>query len=184
MAPPRHGGAIRRVQETKEAGLAVTAYGGIAAYTKLGLQLLRLQALEHELDYIEHAEPLKPLTRALWSGEYAIVEWMRAPKPGSKSVHKPNKKDFIVALRDMGLGADHTNAHSSTHYADFAAGVATMLNALHEAVWQSQLSERPHPGTRSHRLSAGAISLADQGEGEVLAAASPARAWDVLVGWA
>ena len=137
--------------------LAVTAYGGIVAYRKLGLQLLRLDAIRQELEYIGGGgTALLPLTNALRGGEYAILEWMRTqgPNPGKL----PKKRDFTFALLQLGLGADQTNAHVSTHYADFAAGVATLLNALHDSVWQSQLAERQGPGTRSSRISTGAIS--------------------------
>ena len=168
--------------------LAVTAYGGIVAYRKLGLQLLRLDAIRQELEYIGGGgTALLPLTNALRGGEYAILEWMRAakPNPSKGPVLVPKKRDFTLALVTMGLGADQTNAHVSTHYADFAAGVATLLNALHDSVWQSQLAERQGPGTRSSRTSTGAITAAATPAGAVLAAASllPSRAWDVLVGW-
>ena len=151
--------------------LAVTAYGGIVAYRKLGLQLLRLDAIRQELEYIGGGTALLPLTNALRGGEYAILEWMRAPNPAKL----PKKRDFTFALLQLGLGADQTNAHVSTHYADFAAGVATLLNALHDSVWQSQLAERQGPGTRSSRISTGAITASETPAGAVLASASLPR---------
>ena len=175
------------MEDALTAGLAVTAYGGIVPYRKLGLQLLRLGAIGQELEYIDNSTALLPLTEALHGGEYAILEWMRAakPNPSNDPVLVPKKRDFTLALVTMGLGADQTNAHVSTHYADFAAGVATLLNSLHDSVWESQLSERQGHGTRATRHSTGAITAAATPAGAVLAAASllPSRAWDVLVGW-
>jgi hypothetical protein len=162
------------MEGSRSSCLAVTAYGGIVAYRKLGLQLLRLDAIRQELEYIGGGgTALLPLTNALRGGEYAILEWMRTqgPNPGKL----PKKRDFTFALLQLGLGADQTNAHVSTHYADFAAGVATLLNALHDSVWQSQLAERQGPGTRSSRISTGAITACETPAGAVLASASLPR---------